>query len=73
MNRLPIILAGDEVLNRFECLGALDDHLAHVGDVEEADILPDGFVLGNDARKLDGQFPADKGNEFRPSFRMNFV
>ena len=48
----------EEALQQLGLLRPLDVELAHVGDVEDAAVAPDGEVLGDHALVLDGHLPA---------------
>lgn len=44
-------------------VGATDDELAHVGDVEDADVLADGVMFSDEAGVLDRHFPTGERNQ----------
>jgi hypothetical protein len=46
-------------------IGALDDELAHVRNVEDADIVPYRLMFLDDAGVLNGHKPAGECNHFR--------
>ena len=50
-----------------------DKDLAHVRNVEDAGLLPDGKVLGNDGAILDRHVKAREGAHFRPEGDMPLV
>ncbi len=56
----------EQRLEQVDRVHALDLELAHVGDVEDAAVLPDGAMLGDDALVLDGHLPAGEGHEAGP-------
>ena len=47
----------DELLG----IGATDEDLSHVGDIEHADLLTDGEMLGDDTGILDRHHKSRKG------------
>ncbi len=48
----------EKALQELGLLRPLDVDLAHVGDVEDAAVAPDGEMLGDHALVLDGHLPA---------------
>ena len=52
---------GEDPVDELLGLGAFDEDLAHMRDVEHADLLPDGVVLHGDGIVLDGHHEARKG------------
>ena len=54
-------LIGEDMVDEALGVRAADEDLAHVGDVEHADLLPDGEMLGDDAGILDRHHEARKG------------
>jgi hypothetical protein len=56
-------VVGEGVIEEGFGVGAIDDDLAHVGDVEDANVLADGVVFGHKAGILDGHFPAGEGDQ----------
>ena len=75
--RLPVHelrdVVGRHALQEGEGALPLDLELAHVGDVEEAGGGPDGRVLGDEARVLDGHVPPAEGHHPGPAFPVDGV
>ena len=57
------------------CAGtaSLDNQLAHVRNIENADAVSDGLMFLDDARVLHRHEPAAERNDFRPEPHMLFV
>ena len=54
----PREVVREQALQELELRRALDVELAHVRDVEDAAVAPDGEMLGDHALVLDGHLPA---------------
>ena len=66
-------VVGEGVIEEGFGAGATDDELAHVGDVEDADVLADGVVFGHEAGVLDGHFPTGEGDHACAEGEVIFV
>ena len=66
-------VVGEGVIEEGFGAGATDDELAHVGDVEDADVLADGVVFGHEAGVLDGHFPTGEGDQAGSEGEVIFV
>ena len=54
-------LVGEDPVDELLSLRAFDEDLAHMGDIEHADLLADGVVLHGDGVVLDGHHEAREG------------
>lgn len=61
-NRESCEVVGEQAVELIERAGAADEHLAHVRNVEDANLLADRLVLIDDRAVLDGHVPSGEGH-----------
>jgi hypothetical protein len=66
-------VVGRQPLDVAQGVPARDQDLAHMADVEEAGLGPDGHVLGDDARIFDRHVPAEELDHLPPSFLWSLL
>ena len=64
-SREPREVVREEALQQLGLRRPLDVDLAHVGDVEDAAVAPDGEMLGDHALVLHGHLPAGERHHAR--------
>src|SRR5215469_13398085 len=69
----PVDIVGQHAIEPIARIGGLDDELAHVRNVEDADIVPDCLMFLDDTGVLNGHYPAGEWNHFRSESHVLIV
>ena len=69
----PLDIVGPRAIEPIARIGAIDDKLAHVRNVEDADIVPHCLMFLDDAGVLNGHQPAGEWNHFRSESHVLIV